>query len=180
LQLELEPPLLAVLALLGERRAPGAVRQEPGVAAPAAAAGGGQPAVAVVEQVGEHLAGVQVLDHRALGDGDLESDSPRLPCRSLPLPCTPLVGAPVRVVAEGQQRGHVAVGDQPDVAALAAVATVGTAVDDGASRRNDTQPAPPSPPRTFSWHSSTNCRHRDSEAIAAVTPPATRVVPVRS
>ena len=56
--------------------------------------------------------------------------SPRRPCRSLPLPWAPLVGPAVGVVAEGQERGHVAVGDQPDVAALAAVAAVGAAVDD--------------------------------------------------
>ena len=40
------------------------------------------------------------------------------------MPWTPFVGPAVRVVAERQQRGHVVVGDQPDVAALAAVAAV--------------------------------------------------------
>ena len=48
LQLELEPALLAVLALLGEARRPPPVAEELGVAAPAAPAGGGQEAVAVV------------------------------------------------------------------------------------------------------------------------------------
>ena len=38
-----------------------------------------------------------------------------------------VVGPAVRVVAEGEQRGDVAVGDEPDVAALAAVAAVGPA-----------------------------------------------------
>ena len=33
-------------------------------------------------------------------------------------------GPPVRVVLEGEQRRHVAVGDQPHVAALAAIAPV--------------------------------------------------------
>ena len=56
LQLELEPALLAVLALLGEARRPAPVAEELGVAAPAPPAGGGQPAVAVVQQLGEHLA----------------------------------------------------------------------------------------------------------------------------
>ena len=56
LELELEPALLAVLALLGERGRAALVGQELGVAAAAAPAGGGEPAVAVVEQVGEHLA----------------------------------------------------------------------------------------------------------------------------
>ena len=46
------------------------------------------------------------------------------PCSFLPLPWTPLLGAAVRMVAEGEQRGDVAVGHEPDVAALAAVAAV--------------------------------------------------------
>ena len=56
--------------------------------------------------------------------------SPRWPCCRLPRPWAPFGGPAVRVVAEGQQRGHVAVGDQPDVAALAAVAAVGAAPGD--------------------------------------------------
>ena len=35
-----------------------------------------------------------------------------------------VAGSPMRVVAERQQRGDVVVGDEPDVAALAAVAAV--------------------------------------------------------
>ena len=41
-----------------------------------------------------------------------------------------VVGPAVRVVAEGQQRGDVVVGDQPHVAALAAVAAVRAAEGD--------------------------------------------------
>ena len=40
----------------------------------------------------------------------------------------PFDGPAVGVVLEGEQRGHVAVGDHPDVAALAAVTAVGTAL----------------------------------------------------
>ena len=47
LELEAQPALLAVLALLGERRGPAPVGQEPGVALAAPAARGRQPAVAV-------------------------------------------------------------------------------------------------------------------------------------
>ena len=132
LELELQPPLLAVLALLGERRRPAAVRRELGVAPPAAAAGGGQPAVAVVDEVGEQLAGVQVAWRPCPRARRPRCVSPRLPCWSLPLPWTPSCGAAVRVVAEREQRGDVAVGDQPDVAALAAVAAVRAAHRDGA------------------------------------------------
>ena len=46
------------------------------------------------------------------------------------MPWTPLLGPAVRVVAERQQRGHVVVGDEPDVAALAAVAAVRAAEGD--------------------------------------------------
>ena len=61
------------------------------------------------------------------GTGTTRS-SPPWPCFFLPEPWVPLVGPAVGMVAEGEQRGHVAVGDQPDVAALAAVAAVGPAL----------------------------------------------------
>ena len=76
--------------------------------------------------------------------------SPAPPCWSLPLPWAPLPARRWGWSRNGQERGHVAVGDQPDVAAVAPVAPVGPALATGPSRRNDTQPAPPSPPRTFS------------------------------
>ena len=90
-------------------------------------AGGGQPAVALVHQVGQHAC--------------RPGRRPTVPSGT----CTMLVVAPlavlllaravravggpaVGVVAEGEQRGHVAVGDQPDVAARAAVTAVGSAL----------------------------------------------------
>ena len=133
LQLELEPALLAVLALLGEGRRPPLVGEELGVAAPAAPAGGGHPAVAVAQQLGEHLAGVQVLDDRALRHRDHESlAAPAVEVLALAVHAA--LGAPVRVVAEREQRRHVVVGDEPDVAALAAVAAV---------RAAERRPGPP-------------------------------------
>ena len=56
LQLEPQPVLLAVLALLGEAGARRGVREEAGVAATAPTAVGRQPAVAVAHEVGEQLA----------------------------------------------------------------------------------------------------------------------------
>ena len=56
LELEVQPALLAQLGLLGERRGPAAVREEPGVAPAALPAAGRQPPVALGDQVGEHLA----------------------------------------------------------------------------------------------------------------------------
>ena len=120
-----------MLALLGEARRPALVREELGVAAPAPPAGGGQPAIAVVEQLGEHSPPYR--SDTTVPSGTLISiDAPRLPWRSLPLPCTPFVGPAVGMVAERQQRRHVVVGDEPDVAALAAVAPVRTAHHDRA------------------------------------------------
>ena len=129
LELELEPALLAVLALLGERRGATLVRQELGVAAPAAPTRGGEPTVAVADQLGEHLAGVEVVHDGALGHLDLERlATPAV--EVLALAVHAVLGATVRMVAEREQRRHVVVGDQPDVAALAAVAAVRAAVHD--------------------------------------------------
>ena len=123
LQLELEPALLTVLALLGEARSPPLVGQEPGVAAPAAAAGGGQPPIAVSQQLGQQLPGVEVLDDGALRHGDLQVlATPTV--EVLALAVDAVAGASMWVVAEGEQRGDVVVGDEPDVAALAAVTAV--------------------------------------------------------
>ena len=156
LHLELEPALLAVLALLGEARRPALVGQELGVAAPAAPAGRGQPAVAVVQQLGEHLAAVQVLDDRALGHRDLER--PRRAGRGGPCPC--------RARRCSARRWGWSRNASSDATLWSATSQMspplppsppfGPPNATGPSRRNDTQPAPPSPPRTLSWHSSTN------------------------
>ena len=67
LQLEVEPALLADLALLGEGRRAEAVREEAGVAPAPAPAARGEQAVAGMGQVGEHGA-VQGADDGAHGD----------------------------------------------------------------------------------------------------------------
>ena len=118
-----------MLALLGERGCAALVRPELGVAAATAATIGRQPSVAVVGQVGQQFARVQVVGDGALGDGDLE----RLAAPAvlvLALAVHAVVRSPVRVVAEGDERRDVAVGHEPHVAALAAVAAVGSAERD--------------------------------------------------
>ena len=85
LQLEQQPALLAVLALLRERRRPPRVRQEAGVPTSSAAAGGGPPSVTVVHEVGEHRAGVHLLDDRALRNRDGDVAAGRR--RGGPCPC---------------------------------------------------------------------------------------------
>ena len=129
LQLEPQPALLAVLALLGEARCPPPVAQELGVAATAAPTGRGQPAVAVVQQLGEHLAVVEVLDDGALRNGDLEIPA-TTPVEILALAVDAAAGSSVRVIAKRQQRGDVVVGDHPHVAASASVAAVGSSEGD--------------------------------------------------
>ena len=128
LQLEPQPALLAHLALLGERRRPAPVRQEPGVAPPASAAGRGHPAVAFVHEVGEHLPA------RAPHHGALGNRNDQVAARRAVALLAHAVGAvgrpPMRVVLEAEQRSDVAVGHQPDVATLAAVAAVGPALGD--------------------------------------------------
>ena len=129
LQLELEPALLAVLALLGEARRPPPVVEELGVAAPASPAGGGEEAIAVVEQLGQHFVRVEVLHDRALRHLDLERlAAPAV--QILALAVNTAAGTTVRMVTEGEQRRHVVIGHQPHVAALAAVAAIGPAHDD--------------------------------------------------
>ena len=126
LQFELQPAVLAVLALLGERRRPALVRQELGVAASTAASRRGQPTIAVVGQVGQQFAGVQIAGDGAFGNSHLQRLAP-LAVLVLALAVHAILGPAVGMVAEGEQRRDVAIGDQPDVAALAPVAAVRSA-----------------------------------------------------
>ena len=114
-----------MLALLGEGWGAAPVRGELGVASATTTTTGRQPAVAVVCEVGEEFAGVHVGDHGAFRHEHLEVfATPAVEVFTLAVHA--VLRPAVRVVAECQQRGHVAVGDEPDVAALATVAAVGT------------------------------------------------------
>ncbi len=126
LQLELEPALLAVLTLLGEARRTARVRQEARVAAPALTTAGREPRVAVVQQVGEELA-VHRTHDGSLGNVDGEIGAP-LAVQLLTLAVGPRPGLAMRMVAEREQRGDVAVRAQPDRAAVPSVAAVGSAL----------------------------------------------------
>ena len=118
LELEAEPALLADLALLGEASAPAGGwtgtgrcpcrpghRRRPASGRPSCTRSASTVAVAVVAR----------RCPRARGPS--RSSPPCAVLASCPEPWVPLVGPAVRVVAERQQRGHVAVGHQPDVAA---------------------------------------------------------------
>ena len=128
LQLELQPPLLAVLALLGEARRAARVRQEARVAAPALPAARREPRSPWLHEVGEQLA-VRRRHDRALGHVDDEVGA-ALAVLLLARAVRSRARLAVRMVAEREQRRDVAVRPQPDVAAAAAVAAVGTALRD--------------------------------------------------
>ena len=81
----------------------------------------------MVHEVGDDLMGLQAADRGALGNGHdqiLAAVAVALVPRA--------VGARLRLavgmVAEREQRGHVAVGLQPDVTALASVTAIGSAL----------------------------------------------------
>ena len=128
---ETQPVLLAVLALLGEAGGAPLVRQELGVAATTPAPGRGEPPIAVVDEFGEQLAGVEVEHRGADRHVDLEGLAATA-VEILALAVDTALGAAVRVVPKGEERRHVVVGDQPDAAAVAAVAAVRAAHRDRA------------------------------------------------
>ena len=126
LELQLEPALLAVLALLREARRPARVRQEPRVPAPALSATRREPRVAVVQEVGEQLA-VHRAHDGSFGNVDHEIGA-ALAVQLLTLAVRTRPRLAVGMVAEREQRGDVAVRTQPDVAAAPAVTAVGPAL----------------------------------------------------
>jgi hypothetical protein len=127
-QLEPQPALLAGRAVLGEARRAAVGVGEGGVAAAADAAGGDQRALAHLDEVGEHLAGVGVGWRRVpTGTGIVTSLRPG------PRGCAPRPARSALVDLPGHQpveRGDVVDGLEPHAAAVAAVAAVGAALGD--------------------------------------------------
>ncbi len=154
LELEIEPELLALLALLGESRSPAPVGKEAGIALPPRppwAASQRSPAAARSART------VPSADRTVVPTGTGTSRSaPAAPWRFLPDPWRP---SPAR--RWGWSRN-------PSSEAWFVVVTSqmsppwppsppsGPPWDTCASRRTDTAPAPPSPAFTWSWASSTN------------------------
>jgi hypothetical protein len=99
----------------------------------------------VTEQLSQDFAGVHVLDHRAFWHLDLQRlTTPAV--KILAFAMDTVQRPPVRMITEGKQRGHVVVGNQPDIATVATVATIRTAVNNGtfASERDASGAAVPS------------------------------------
>ena len=155
LELHVQPELLALLALLGERRRPPAVGEEARVAPPALAAFGHHEAGALGRQVAHH--GAASVAHHG-------TDRHRAP----PGPC------PVRrdawTPSRARRRWRGGTGDPGNRAATTRSRDAtshtsppwppsppsGPPRSTWASRRHDTAPAPPSPARACSWAWSTN------------------------
>ena len=84
-----------------------------------------QPAVPMLQKVGQHLARIEVVHRSALGDlhHDICSGSAMaFASRSMRTVSCSTVG----VIPEGQQGGHVMVGLQPHTPSVTTVAAVGT------------------------------------------------------
>lgn len=119
---------VAGFTLFGERWCSPSVAQESRIAATTATAFGCEVPIALVHQVGEHHA-ARVFHHRAFGNGHDEILA-AAPVPALALTVRAARGPSVRVVAEAEERCDIAVSDEPDVAAVAAITTVGAAFGD--------------------------------------------------
>ena len=121
-ELEAQPALLAHLALLGEGRGPTAIGEEAGVAPTAPAAPRRQPRVPCPNQIG-HNSALLVRDGDPHVGTGRSVPGPALAVRAVP-------GPTVGVVPKGEKGRDIAIGDQPHIAAFAAVAAIGPAPRD--------------------------------------------------
>ena len=132
LHLKLDPALLRRLAQLGERRCAARGGDEVDVAATAHAAVGDGDALAVVGKVGHKLAGflgfLEILvDHGAHRHLEHQVGA-RGAMHAAALAVSAALGLKVVFEAVIDQRGHADIGFKHHVAAMAAVAAVGTAL----------------------------------------------------
>ena len=122
LELEIEIPLLADLALFGERRCAHLVREKARVATAALTAARRKESIPGRHQIGEYDPGL-IAHHRPDRHRDVEI-RPASAVPALALAVYAVAPRTVGVVAERQQRRHLTVGNQPDRPATPAVATV--------------------------------------------------------
>ena len=127
LQLERDPAFLGRLAELREGRRAARRRHEVRVAAPAAAAARHDDALARVREVGDEPPGLLVAHDRAERDGKHEVLADGA-VHAAALAVRAALRLEVPLELEVDERGDGRVGHQHDVAAVPAVATVGTAL----------------------------------------------------
>ena len=139
--LEPEPSLLAMLALLGKGWRTATIRQETGITATATATSNCHPPVTMIVQLGKDLPGVHIAYHRALGHRDLKA-LPTSTVKVLTFSMHTVTSTPVWMVSKGEQRRHIVVGDQPDVATIATITTIWAAVHHGAFTPKRHAPGP--------------------------------------
>jgi hypothetical protein len=129
LELDRQAVLLHPLTALAEaREAPMAVH-EGGVAPPSPAALGDDGPLSLTHQVGDHRPGAVVADHRADRHRD-DGVPPPLTGAVHPGSVATVTSTPVRGPSQVEQRGHVPIGDEHDVAAGAAITPVGPSPGD--------------------------------------------------
>ncbi len=142
LQLELQAPLLAFLSRLGELRRLIGRRLEMRVALAAPSAPAADILLPVLDEVGQHLASIKVLNHRA--DGQFY---PEVVAVLAAAQASLSVAAPARLVlpliAEVEQAGEPPLGNEDDIAALSAVSAARAALGHElfAAERDATAPA---------------------------------------
>ena len=153
-QLELESPHLAVDPDLGDARRLAGRRGEAPVAAATRPAAGDDGPRRRVREVG---------DQRAVGRQHLRADGHdhegvlAAAARAVgALAVAAVACADVRLVAQRDEVAALAVGDQHDVAAAAAIAAEGPPRGTYFSRRNAIEPSPPRPPSTYTVTRSEN------------------------
>ena len=91
---------------------------------------------------------------------------PGRPCFLLARPVGAVVGPPVGVVPEGEQRGLVVVATSQTSPPWPPSPPSGPPLSTWASRRMETAPAPPSPAFMWIWHSSTNTAWAPTASVA--------------
>ena len=118
-----EPTLISFFTLFGKCRSATFVVQELCVTATTTTTGSREPFVAVLNKVGQNFTGVHVARNCSLGNMNDEvfaSSSMEV----FTFAVNSVASASVRVVSKCQKRRHVTVGQQPHIAALAAIAAV--------------------------------------------------------
>jgi len=123
LELEPEPPLFAVLALLGERRRPSLVAQKPRVASATLPCLRCEPAVTMVEKIGQRLSARMIEHDGTLRDLDLEVAPPGAVTIAATAMHATLTFA-MRMIPKREQRRHISIGNEPDRAPVTAIAAI--------------------------------------------------------